>query len=409
MSVNETRSTIVFRITTLIVLAAIVCTGCKRASVTAPPTATETLDPEKEALAKVEQDRGEATGRNAMVKVPDQLTHYANRHRFLAVQAADVHSSTDAISGDFADLVPLIKQHELLELKPVGDDYILYGVGENVSSEPFEHYDPATQQTLPLPSSEQSFKDEVMRAANDVKQSAASLASVANDLKRTPRRDRARRAMLSLELIRARKSLASTKARCQLLSTFYKDPERRRSLLTEYQLLSNFARDFDGRAYDLNSSDDRRLLKIRFLSFIRPEARDVLIQIAQAYKEKFDRPLPISSLVRPVQYQHQLAATNANAARGNSPPHSTGLAFDLYYRYMGAAEQEYLMTVIAKLKDEGRIEALREARDNIHVYVFGNGHRPAEKLIARAIASSSPRERASRRKSIELRASRKRR
>ena len=60
---------------------------------------------------------------------------------------------------------------------------------------------------------------------------------------------------------------------------------------------------------------------------------------------------------------------------------STGLAFDLYYGYMSAAEQEYLMSVIARLKDEGRVEALREARSNIHVYVFGNGRRPDEKLV----------------------------
>ena len=171
------------------------------------------------------------------------------------------------------------------------------------------------------------------------------------------------------------------------MAAFYADPKRRKSMLAEYQQLSALARDFDGETYDLNDSTGRRLLKVRLLSFIRPQARDVLTQIAHEYRQKFDRPLPVSSLVRPVEYQHELAATNANAARGPSPPHSTGLAFDLYYRYMSAAEQEYLMSVIAQLKDEGRVEALRETRDNIHVYVFGNGQPPDEKLIARAIAA----------------------
>lgn len=171
-----------------------------------------------------------------------------------------------------------------------------------------------------------------------------------------------------------------------MLAAFYAVPKRRKSILAEYQQLSELARDFGGESYDLNESEGRRRLKVRLLSFIRPEARDVLTQIAQDYKQKFDRPLPVSSLMRPVQYQRQLAATNANAARGPSPPHSSGLAFDLYYRYMSADEQEYLMSLIARLKDDGRVEALRERRDHIHVYVFSTGQPPDEKLIARAIA-----------------------
>jgi len=43
------------------------------------------------------------------------------------------------------------------------------------------------------------------------------------------------------------------------------------------------------------------------------------------------------------------------------------------------------------LKDEGRVEALRETRDNIHVYVFSNGQRPDEKLVVRAIAEDKAR------------------
>src|SRR5262249_6118701 len=106
---------------------------------------------------------------------------------------------------------------------------------------------------------------------------------------------------------------------------------------------------------------------------------------ARDYKEKFDRPLPVSSLVRPVLYQRELATINANAARGSTPPHSAGFAFDLYYAFMNAAEQEHLMSTIARLKDEGRVEALRESRDNIHVYVFRSGKPPDERHIARVI------------------------
>jgi hypothetical protein len=175
-------------------------------------------------------------------------------------------------------------------------------------------------------------------------------------------------------------------AKSRLFGAFYDEPLRRKLVLAEYQQLSDFARDFEGEAYDLNDSDARGRLKTRLLSFVRPEARDVLIRIAHDYRETFDRPLPVSSLVRPEQYQRDLARSNANAARGSTPPHSTGLAFDIYYRYMSSAEQQYLMSAIARLKDEGRIEALRESRDNIHVYVFAGGQRPDDKLVARVIA-----------------------
>jgi hypothetical protein len=293
-------------------------------------------------------------------------------------------------------------------MKPLGADYILFGVGYSVSGEPFAHYDPATRQDIPLPATEGSLIEEVQRALDAVKESAARLAYLEAERRRTLKRDRARRATLLSQVGQARKALASAKAKSKLLVAFSADPTRRKSLLAEYQLLSELARDFEGEAYDLNDADARRRLKIRLLSFIRPEARDLLTQIAHSYKERFDRPLPVSSLVRPVQYQQELARSNANAARGPTPPHSTGLAFDLYYRYMSAAEQEYLMSVVAHLKDEGRVEALREARDNIHVYVFGNGRPPDEKLVARLIAERGSGNPAKKKRAASRRMSRKR-
>lgn len=389
-SLNTPPGSIILALTKFAVLIAIACAGCKHSSVSPPPSVAETVDPWKEAVTKVEQDRGEAVGRNATVEVPEQLKHYVDRRRFLAVQTADLLGHVDVIV-DFADLVPLIQRHEIVELNQLGADYILYGVGYSASGEPFAHYDPATRQDIPLAATEGGVMEEVQRALNAVKEGTDRLAYLEAERRRAPRRERARRATLLSQVGQARKALASAKAKSKLLAAFSADTKRRKSLVAEYQLLSELARDFEGETYDLNDGDARRRLKVRLLSFIRPEARDLLTQIAQNYKERFDRPLPVSSLVRPVQYQQELARTNANAARGPTPPHSTGLAFDLYYRYMSTAEQEYLMSVVAQLKDDGRVEALREARDNIHVYVFGNGQRPDEKLIARVIASEKSR------------------
>ena len=63
------------------------------------------------------------------------------------------------------------------------------------------------------------------------------------------------------------------------------------------------------------------------------------------------------------------------------PPHTTGFAFDVYYRYMTAAEQEFVMGEIARLERAGRVEALRELRDHYHVFVFRDGHPPAPESV----------------------------
>jgi hypothetical protein len=391
INLKATQRLIIGALSAFVVLAAIPCSSCKRAGVTSPPAAAEAVEPWKEAADKVEQDRGEPVGVNATVEVPEQLKHYADRRRFLAVQAADARARADVICRDFADLVPLIHRGELVEMKPLGSDYILYGVGESAVAEPFAHYDSATGQDIPLRATEEEMKGEVQQASGNAKETAVRLAYLEAARRRAPKRDRARRATLSAELAHARKVLKATESRSGLLAAFYSDAGRRKAILAEYQMISDLARDFDGEAYDLNDPDSRRRLKTRLLSFIRPEARDVLSKIAHDYKEKFNRPLPVSSLVRPVQYQRELARRNPNATRDATPPHSTGLAFDLYYKYMSAAEQEFLMSVIAQLKNEGRVEALREARDNIHAYVFGSGRRPDDTLIASVITEKQSR------------------
>jgi hypothetical protein len=130
-------------------------------------------------------------------------------------------------------------------------------------------------------------------------------------------------------------------------------------------------------------------MKVRMLSHLRPEAAAVLEELARSYRQKFDRPLPVTSLVRPDEYQHMLSRENPNATLIATPPHSTGLAFDIYYRFMSAEEQSYVMDELARLKDEGRIEVLRENRDHYHVFAFIDGGRPSEGLIRESLSKTS--------------------
>ena len=167
-----------------------------------------------------------------------------------------------------------------------------------------------------------------------------------------------------------------------LLEKNHEQPDPRPDLSREYESLQKLAKNFNGRSYDLDNPADRLALKMNMLSALRPQALQIMQEVAAAYHGEFNRPLPVSSLVRPEQYQHQLRRVNRNAVTIEAPPHSTGLAFDIDYRYMSVAEQNFLMRELARLKNEGRIEVIRERNANYHVFAFVNGSRPSDDLIA---------------------------
>jgi hypothetical protein len=145
--------------------------------------------------------------------------------------------------------------------------------------------------------------------------------------------------------------------------------------------LQTLAKNFAGRSYDLNNPSDRQRMKIDMLSALRPQALQIMEAVASGYHRQFDRPLPVSSLIRPEKYQHALRKVNRNATLIETPPHSTGLAFDIDYRYMSAAEQTFVMNELARLEQEGRIEVIRERNANYHVFAFVNATRPSDQLI----------------------------
>jgi hypothetical protein len=170
-----------------------------------------------------------------------------------------------------------------------------------------------------------------------------------------------------------------------LLDQNQQQTDTRPDLSREYESLQKLAKNFNGRSYDLENPSDRLALKMNMLSALRPQALKIMEEVAAAYHSEFNRPLPVSSLVRPEQYQHQLRRVNRNAVTIDAPPHSTGLAFDIDYRYMSVAEQNFLMRELARLKNEGRIEVIRERNANYHVFAFVNGSRPNDDLITASL------------------------
>ena len=287
---------------------------------------------------------------------------------------------------DLVDLAAVIKHGEMMALQTVSENYILFGVGGNADKEPFTRYENGKSVSL---FSEGGLKQEYARIAESRAKHENEIASLKKEFSSLNKRERSQRAKLQAQVVAAGKELKAEQDSKELLDHYYGNVESRQKLFRDYESLESLSKDFRGRTYDISDSSARRDMKVRMLSSLRPEALKVLEEIAASYRQKFDRPLPITSLVRPEEYQRELSKVNPNATRIETPPHSTGLAFDILYRFMTAEEQSYVMAQLARLKDEGRIEVLRENRDNYHVFAFVDGTRPKEELIAASLGRTT--------------------
>jgi hypothetical protein len=338
------------------------------------------------AMAVVKQDRGEPIGKQAEVAIPPQLRHYSDTRRFLAIQVAEWRKYGFETPQDFVDLGAMIRNGQLVALQPVSENYILFGVGGNANKEPFTRYEKGHSLNL---YSEAGLRQEYARVAESLSKIQKEIASLKHELSGVNKRDRSLRSKLQIQTVEKEKALTVERKNKEQLDRFYGDAEKRQGLLRDYQSLAELGKSFPARAFDIADASARRDMKVRMLSSLRPEALKVLEEIGASYRQKFDRPLPITSLVRPDEYQHQLSKVNPNATRIETPPHSTGLAFDIYYHFMTAEEQSHVMAHLAQLKDEGRIEVLRENRDHYHVFAFIDGIRPDEALIRASLGTTT--------------------
>jgi hypothetical protein len=332
-----------------------------------------------EAVEKVKADRGELAG--GAIVVPPELRHYSDRHWFLATQVAEVEKYRVPTCQDFLDLAAMIQQGQLVAVPAVTDTYVLYGVGEKADDSAFTAY--RDDHSIELYDGTQ-LNDAYRRLGEAQVNLRAEIASLSRSAPRE-KRERHKKSENQKQVTLREQELSSIEEQKALLDQFYGQTESRNKLFREYESLQQLARDFGGRSYNLSDPAERKELKMRLLRSIRPEALRVLQEIASAYHKQFDRPLPVSSLVRPEQYQRLLYRANRNAVLIETPPHSTGLAFDIDYRYMSGAEQTFLMAELARLKNESRIEVIRERNANYHIFAFVNGTRPSDDLITASL------------------------
>ena len=333
------------------------------------------------AVELVKADRaGEGAG---ALEIPPELKHYEERYWFLATQVAEVEKYNVPTCQDYLDLASMIQRAEIVPVPAVTDTYVLFGIGQRADDSPFNRYE-EDDQSVELYNEAQlaGAYRQFDQKRSDLQKQLASLNTQAGKL---TRRESSKRNELQKQIAAARQQLQSLEDDKALLDHYYGQADTRQKLFREYESLQTLARDFNGRSYDLDQPSDRLALKMNLLSALRPQALKILEEVATAYHSQFSRPLPVSSLVRPEQYQHSLRRVNRNAVTIDAPPHSTGLAFDIDYRYMSVAEQNFLMQTLARLKDAGRIEVIRERNANYHVFAFMNGSRPPDDLITASL------------------------
>jgi Family of unknown function (DUF5715) len=333
------------------------------------------------ATEKVKEDRTAIAGDEAL-DVPPELRHYEDRHWFLATQVAEVKKHNLQTCQDFLDVAGMISRHELAPVPLVTDDYVLFGVGAKADESAFTRFE--DDHTVGI-YDEGGLNAAYQRLASESQQLQNSIVQIKNQLASLKSRDRAKRAELQKQLSEEEQQLASIDEEKTALDQSYGQPAERQKLFSDYQSLQTLAKDFRGRAYDISTGADREALKVGMLSSLRPAALKILEEVAAAYHKQFDRPLPVSSLVRPEEYQHVLRRSNRAATTIETPPHSTGLAFDIDYRYMSIPEQNFVMNELAGLKRAGRIEVLRERAANFHVFAFIDGVRPSDDLVTASL------------------------
>jgi hypothetical protein len=332
-------------------------------------------------MARVKEDRG-----GGAIEIPPELRHYEDRHWFLATQVAEVRKFNLQSCQDFVDLAAMIERREVVSVPAVTDTYILFGVGARVDGGVFTRY--VANRNIEL-NDEAGLRDAYARLESAHAKLQKDISGLQTQLAALKKGDNTKQDELQKEITARQQELKSNdKDKAQLDEYYgqsYGSPESRQKLLRDYDSLQALAKDFGGRSFNLDDSSDRQALKIYLLSSLRPQALKILEEIAKEYHDKFDRPLPISSLIRPEQYQHALRKVNRYAVLIDTPPHSTGLAFDIDYRYMSGAEQNFLMMELARMKDEGRIEVIRERGANYHVFAFIDGQRPSDELITASL------------------------
>ena len=200
------------------------------------PTAAHAaeMNPWTQAVEKVKEDRGEPVGRQAKIETPAQLRHYSDTRRFLAIQVAEVKEHTIETPQDLVDLAGMIDRGAFVQLQPVKENYILFGVGGHADKQPFTRYQNGKSISV---YDEAGLRQEYNRLAEQQAKFASDIADLKKKIGSLGRRERAERGKLQAQMTAAEKGLKLNREGKALLDETYGQAERRQQLFADYSSL----------------------------------------------------------------------------------------------------------------------------------------------------------------------------
>jgi hypothetical protein len=121
--------------------------------------------------------------------------------------------------------------------------------------------------------------------------------------------------------------------------------------------------------------------------YCRPWTKLFLQRLSRQYYARFKRPLRVTSLVRTVARQRQLARRNGNAADAtgsDQSSHLTGATLDISKHSMSAQGRSWMRDVLYSLRQAGYLYAIEEFEEPVfHVMVYANYPRYVKRLNRR--------------------------
>jgi len=128
--------------------------------------------------------------------------------------------------------------------------------------------------------------------------------------------------------------------------------------------------------------------------YCRPWTASFLADLSRAHAAQFHSPLLVTSAVRTVEYQKELARVNGNAAAAEgdiASPHLTGATIDIAKQGLSRKEVAWMRARLLPLEDAGKIDVEEEFQQScFHITVYKSYVEPKPPRKPSAQASAAP-------------------
>lgn len=181
------------------------------------------------AVKQIKADRGEPTGKQAKVEIPQQVRHYGDTRRFLAIQVAEVKEHGLQTPQDLVELGEMVAKGEMVSLPPATDNYVLFGVGANAGKNAFTRY--INGKSVPV-YNETGLRREYQEIADARLRREQEIATLKQEIIGLGKKERSKRAKLQSQITDAQAAIKASNENKELLDRYYNNADTRELLFS---------------------------------------------------------------------------------------------------------------------------------------------------------------------------------